>query len=208
MPISVAILISGRGSNMKALADYAAKDDVPAKITLVLADKPADGLNTADEMGIPAIVIAADDYGSKTDHEAAVMKAIDASGADVVFLAGYMRLLSGDFCRHYQDRLFNIHPSLLPRHKGLDTHAKAIAAGDKTHGCSVHLVTEAMDDGTVLAQRKIDVLAADTEKTLAARVLAEEHLLYPALLNDLATKRLVIKNGIPTRLTRPTLPTQ
>ncbi len=188
MPISVAILISGRGSNMKALADYAEKDDVPAKITLVLADKPADGINTAKEMGIPTTVIAADDYGSKTDHEAAVMKAIDESGANVVFLAGYMRLLSGDFCRHYQGCLFNIHPSLLPLHKGLDTHAKVIAAGDKTHGCSVHLVTEAMDDGTVLYQRKIDVLAADTEKTLAARVLEEEHLLYPALLNRLATK--------------------
>ena len=197
MTLKLAILISGRGSNMVALADYAAQEDVDCEIVAVIADKNAAGLEIAAEKGLSAHAILRSDYTSKEAHEAAVIEAIDRTGADVVFLAGYMRLLSADFCTHYQDRLFNIHPSLLPRHKGLDTHEKAIAAGDKTHGCSVHLVTEEMDDGLVLAQREVTVLEDDSPERLAKRVLVEEHQLYPALLGALCSGLLKIEDGIP-----------
>ncbi|MCE2518117.1 MAG: phosphoribosylglycinamide formyltransferase, partial [Alphaproteobacteria bacterium] len=191
MPLRLAILISGRGSNMEALAHYTAQPDVPAEIVLVLADAEAAGLETAAQLGLAARSVR------RSDHVAAVMAAIDSSRADVVFLAGYMRLLSPQFCACYADRLFNIHPSLLPRHKGLDTHARAIAAGDSIHGCSVHMVTEEMDDGLVLAQREVPVHPDDTPETLAARVLIEEHHLYPSLLGALATGLLTITDGVP-----------
>lgn len=197
MPLRLAILISGRGSNMEALARYAAQPEVPAEIVLVLADQEAAGLAVAEEMGIPALALPRSDFASTADHEAAIMAAIDNAAADAVFLAGYMRLLSAVFCGHYADRLFNIHPSLLPRHKGLDTHTRAIAAGDKHHGCSVHMVTEEMDDGLVLARRIVTVRPDDTPDQLAARVLAEEHQLYPSLLGALATGLLTITDGVP-----------
>lgn len=197
MTLKLAILISGRGSNMVALADYAAQEDVDCEIVAVIADKNAAGLAIAAEKGLSAYAVLRSDYTSKEAHEAAVIKAIDDAEADAVFLAGYMRLLSAHFCTHYQGRLFNIHPSLLPRHKGLDTHEKAIAAGDKTHGCSVHLVTEEMDDGLVLAQREVPVLDDDSPERLAARVLVEEHQLYPALLGALCSGLLTIEDGIP-----------
>jgi formyltetrahydrofolate-dependent phosphoribosylglycinamide formyltransferase len=197
MALKLAILISGRGSNMLALVEYAAQNDVPCDIVAVVADRPAAGLGLAEERGLPVHEIPAADFADKTAHEEAVGRVIDKSGADVIFLAGYMRLLTAGFCRRYRDRLFNIHPSLLPRHKGLDTHARALAAGDKFHGCSVHLVTAEMDDGAVLAQRKVPVRDGDTAETLAARVLAEEHQLYPALLGALASGVLTVKNGRP-----------
>ena len=197
MPLRVAILISGRGSNMTALAKYAAQDDVPAEIALVLADKPAAGLTVAEEMGLTTAAILRSDYQNAASHEAAIMNAIDHAKADVIFLAGYMRLLSAKFCQDYEGRLFNIHPSLLPRHKGLDTHSKALAAGDETHGCSVHMVSPEMDDGLVLAQRQVAVSKNDSEESLAAKVLTEEHLLYPALLGALASGLLAITDGVP-----------
>ena len=197
MALKVAILISGRGSNMVALADYAAQDEVDCEIVAVIADCEAAGLAIAAERGLKAICVNRQDYPDKTAHEAAVISAIDHAGADAVFLAGYMRLLSAAFCHYYQDKLFNIHPSLLPRHKGLDTHARAIAAGDRRHGCSVHLVTEDMDDGLVLAQRDVPVMAGDTPDSLAARVLVQEHQLYPALLGALSSGLLAIRDGVP-----------
>lgn len=197
MPLRVAILISGRGSNMTALAKYAAQDDVPAEIAVVLADQPAEGLAAAEKLGLPTAAILRSDYATAADHEAAIIEALDQAKADVVFLAGYMRLLSARFCHDYEGRLFNIHPSLLPRHKGLDTHAKALAAGDEAHGCSVHMVSPEMDDGLVLAQRQVRITPDDTEESLAAKVLKQEHLLYPALLGALASGLLVIKDGVP-----------
>ena len=197
MPLKLAILISGRGSNMVALADYIAQEDVECEIVVVLADKDAAGLQIAADRGITTALVNSGDYPDKAAHEAAVISALDNAGADIIFLAGYMRLLSAEFCAHFQDRLFNIHPSLLPRHKGLDTHEKAIAAGDKVHGCSVHLVTEEMDDGLVLAQREVPVFDDDTPDILAARVLKEEHQLYPALLGALVAGLLTVQHGIP-----------
>lgn len=197
MTLRLAILISGRGSNMKALIDYAAQDDVAAEVVLVAADQDAKGLGIAADHGIKTVSILPENGQSKAEHEARVMAAIDDAKADVIFLAGYMRLLSADFCQYYADRLFNIHPSLLPRHKGLDTHAKAIAAGDTHHGCSVHLVTAEMDDGLVLAQRQVEIAPDDNAESLADKVLAEEHQLYPALLGALAAGLLTVKNGNP-----------
>ncbi len=185
--VPVAVLISGRGSNMLALAEACAKPDYPASIVLVLADKAdAGGLEAARALGIKAVAIARSDHASKAAHEAAVQAALAESGAQIVCLAGYMRLLSAEFLAPWQGRIINIHPSLLPRHTGLDTHARALAAGDAEHGCSVHHVTAGMDEGPVMAQARVAVLPGETAETLAARVLAEEHRLYPQALAALA----------------------
>jgi phosphoribosylglycinamide formyltransferase-1 len=201
MTLRVAIMISGRGSNMEALIRHAQRDDVPAEVSLVLADKDAPGLKIASALGVATDTIMRTDYDSTEEHEAAIITALDNVGigvgvrADAIFLAGYMRLLSPKFCRHYEGRLFNIHPSLLPRHKGLNTHAKAIKAGDKTHGCSVHLVTERIDDGPVLDYREVDVHSNEKAEALAKRVLDQEHRLYPSILDKLATGEILVRDG-------------
>jgi phosphoribosylglycinamide formyltransferase-1 len=192
MPLRLGILISGRGSNMLALAEYAQQDDVNADIALVIADKPAQGLDHAAQLGIETLLLDRGDYQNRANHEAAIINALDDAEVDAVFLAGYMRVLLADFCRHYEGRLFNIHPSLLPRHKGLDTHQRALDGGDREHGCSVHLVTADLDDGPVLIQRAVPVLADDDADTLAARVLKEEHIIYPMALGALAAGLLSI----------------
>ena len=200
MAYRIAILISGRGSNMLALADYAGQDAVDADIAVVIADQPAAGLDQARDRGIPTQLIDRSDYANRQDHETAVMTAIDGArgdgaGVDGVFLAGYMRVLSARFCQHYENRLFNIHPSLLPRHKGLDTHQRALDAGDERHGCSVHMVTAELDDGPVLLQRDVPVLKTDDATSLAARVLVQEHMIYPMVLGALATGLLDTTDG-------------
>ncbi len=182
---------------MIALADYALQDDVPCTIVAVIADTDAPGLIAAAQRGLPTFKLPAEDYTSKAEHEAAIIDIINNTGAENIFLAGYMRLLSANFCMAFEHRLFNIHPSLLPRHKGLDTHERALAAGDKSHGCSVHLVSPEMDDGLILAQRAVEVRDDDTPDTLAARVLDEEHKLYPALLGALAAQLLTFDDGQP-----------
>jgi phosphoribosylglycinamide formyltransferase-1 len=180
---------------MTALLDYACQTEVPITPVLALADGMAPGLEAAESRGISALSLPREDYTSKADHEAAVISAVEDSGAEMIALAGYMRLLSADFCRRFEDRIINIHPSLLPRHKGLDTHRRAIESGDEQHGCSVHLVTAGMDEGPVIAQRAVPVMDDDTPEVLAARVLAEEHQLYPLVLGALACGRIIIKNG-------------
>ena len=195
MSYRLAILISGRGSNMIALADYALQDAVDAEIAVVIADKPAAGLDLAKARGIPVQMIDRQDYSTRQDHEAAIMNLIDSLDVDGVFLAGYMRVLSAEFCQHFNHRLFNIHPSLLPRHKGLDTHQRALDAGDETHGCSVHLVTAELDDGPVLIQREVDVMDNDDADSLAARVLTQEHIIYPMVLGALASGLLSVSDG-------------
>jgi phosphoribosylglycinamide formyltransferase-1 len=185
--VPVAILISGRGSNMGALIAASLHGDFPAKIVSVISDKPdAKGLEHAREFGIEAVAIPRSDYASKSEHEAAVMAALDASGAKIVALAGYMRLLSGDFVQRYAGRMINIHPSLLPAFPGLATHERALAAGCRVHGCTVHFVTEGMDEGPIIEQQAIRVERDDTPETLAARVLEAEHKIYPQALAMLA----------------------
>jgi phosphoribosylglycinamide formyltransferase-1 len=183
----VAVLISGRGSNMEALIRATKDADYPAEIVGVLSDnRDAKGLETAAAEGIPARAVPRKDYASKHEHEAAIQAALEEFGAEIVCLAGFMRLLSGAFLAPWDGRIINIHPSLLPKHKGLDTHARAIQAGDTVHGCSVHHVTAGMDEGPVICQAQVPVLPNDTPETLAAKVLKEEHRIYPLALAKLA----------------------
>ena len=180
----VAVLISGRGSNLAALIEAAAAPDYPAEIALVLSNRPdAAGLATAARHGIEALCLDHRAHGqNRPAHEAAIDAALTERGIELVCLAGYMRLLTPYFVGRWQGRMLNIHPSLLPAFPGLNTHARALAAGVALHGCTVHLVTETMDEGPILAQAAIPVLSGDTEATLGARVLAQEHRLYPQAL--------------------------
>lgn len=178
----VAVLISGRGSNMAALI-YAAKGpDCPFEIVLVTGDKPgAAGLDLAESEAVQVARISAADLG-KTAFFDTLDRMIRESGADYIALAGFMRIVPADFIARWSDRILNIHPSLLPKYKGLDTHRQAIGNRDKVAGCSVHIVTAKVDDGPVLAQTEVAVMPGDTEETLAARVLIAEHQLYSRTL--------------------------
>ena len=182
----VGVLISGRGSNMIALVEAARAPDYPAQIALVLSNKPdAPGLAWACEQDVPALAIDAKPFGADREaHERAVDAALRAAGVQVVALAGYMRVLTPWFVNAWAGRMINIHPSLLPAHPGLHTHARAIAAGDQEAGCTVHLVTEGVDEGPILGQARVPVLAGDDADALAARVLEQEHRLYPRVLAD------------------------
>lgn len=183
----VAVLISGRGSNLGALIAAGMKPDYPAQIVAVISDKAdAAGLERAAGMDIPARAVVRKDYASKEEHEAAIHQAVVDAGAEFICLAGFMRILSPDFVQRWKGRMINIHPSLLPAFPGLDTHHRALAAGCRIHGASVHFVTEEMDDGPVIAQAAVPVLNDDTAETLGERVLKAEHKLYPAALALLA----------------------
>ncbi len=182
----VAILISGGGSNLAALADGMAESDV-AKPVLALSNEPeVDGLRKAAERNIPTEIVSHLDYPNRTSFEAAMISRLDAVQPDIICLAGFMRILTAGFISRFRGRILNIHPSLLPRHKGLDTHIRALEAGDRKHGCTVHLVTEKLDDGPILGQARVPVEADDTPVSLAARVLRQEHRLYPKVLDRFA----------------------
>ncbi len=182
----VAVLISGAGSNMAALIDAAGQADTPFDVVLVLSNKPdAGGLAIADAKGVPTAVIDHAAFGKdRTAHEQAIQAVLEAQGVEVVALAGYMRLLTPFLVGRWAGRMLNIHPSLLPNYPGLDTHARAIAAGDTEAGCTVHLVTEGVDEGPVLGQAVVPIQPDDTPAALAQRVLASEHRLYPQALAD------------------------
>lgn len=184
----VVAFISGGGSNMLALAKACEAADYPADIVAVFSDKPgAGGLAKAEALGIPTHVFERKTYGSKAEHEAAILAALADIGPDLICLAGYMRLLSGDFIRAHEGKILNIHPSLLPLFPGLHTHQRALEAGMKVAGCTVHFVTEGMDEGPVIAQSVVPVLIDDTADTLAARVLTVEHRTYAAALKLVAS---------------------
>ena len=184
----VAVLISGRGSNMQALIEAARSEDYPAKIALVIANQPdAGGLEIAAAAGVEALAIDHRPHGKDREaHERVIDAALRDRGIEIVALAGYMRVLTPFLVRSWSGRMINIHPSLLPKYPGLHTHERAIAAGDAEAGCTVHLVTEGVDEGPILGQARAPILPGDTPDTLAARVLAEEHKLYPKCLADLA----------------------
>ncbi|HEX5326720.1 MAG TPA: phosphoribosylglycinamide formyltransferase [Acetobacteraceae bacterium] len=186
-----AVLISGRGSNLAALLRTAADPAYPAAISLVISNRAdAAGIAHAATAGVPVRVIEHQPYrGDRVAHETAINAALREADIELVCLAGYMRLLSGFLVDAWTGRMLNIHPSLLPAFPGLHTHARALAAGVKLHGCTVHLVTLATDGGPVLAQAAVPVLAGDTEASLAARVLAQEHVSYPLALRLLASGR-------------------
>ncbi|MGG5887830.1 phosphoribosylglycinamide formyltransferase [Falsiroseomonas sp. HC035] len=181
---------------MAALLRAAAVPDYPAEIGLVLSNRAdAPGLALAQAAGVPTVVVESRGR-DKAGFEAAMQAEFTRHGIGLLALAGFMRVLTPNFCRAWQDRLVNIHPSLLPSFRGLDTHARALAAGVRLHGCTVHLVTPGVDEGPILAQAAVAVLPRDTEATLAARVLAQEHLLYPAALAWLAAGRVRIVDDV------------
>ena len=188
--LKVGVLLSGRGSNMLALAEYKRVADPAYEIVLVASNVPeARGLVLAKRLGLKTWA-----HSHKGLERAEFDMIVDAElrrhGVELIALAGYMRLLSSEFIRAWEGRILNIHPSLLPRHKGLDTHRKALLAGDLEAGCSVHLVTDELDSGPVLAQARVRIAARDDAESLAARVLDEEHRLYPAALDSYARQLL------------------
>lgn len=194
----VGVLISGRGSNMTALLRAAAVPGYPATIALVLSNRAdAAGLAVARAAGIPTAVVESRPFkGDRAGFEQAMEAELARHGVELVALAGFMRVLTEGFVERWRDRLINIHPSLLPLFKGLDTHARAMAAGVKLHGCTVHLVRSGVDEGPILAQAAVPVLPDDDEATLAARVLAEEHRLYPAALAWLAAGQVRVDGDV------------
>jgi phosphoribosylglycinamide formyltransferase-1 len=179
----VAVLISGRGSNMSALIGAAMNPSFPGEIVAVLSNKPdAGGLETAALYGIPAKAVNHRDHETRESHEAALIRILDEFRPDIVCLAGYMRLLTHRFVEHYKGRMINIHPSLLPLFPGLHTHERALQAGMRVHGCTVHFVTEDMDEGPIIAQAAIAIEPGDTPDRLSDRLLRAEHRLYPHAL--------------------------
>lgn len=182
----VGVLISGRGSNMEALIDAARADDCPYEVVLVLSNRPnAGGLEAARSMGVEARAIDQRDFTDRENHERAIDDALRSAGVEYVALAGYMRVLTPFLVGAWEGRMLNVHPSLLPKYPGLNTHRRALEAGDAEAGCTIHLVTHDLDDGPILGQASVPVLPGDDEASLSARVLAEEHRLYPAALAKL-----------------------
>jgi len=189
--MKIAVLISGRGSNLQALIDACKDDSFPAKIVLVLSNKAdAQGLERAKQAGIPTAFLVPKNFTDRDAFDAAISEAIVASGAQFVCLAGYMRLLSEDFVRTWRDKLINVHPSLLPAFKGLNVHEQTLEAGARFSGCTVHFVRPAMDEGPIIAQAVVPVLADDTPDTLAARILEQEHIIYPLAVRLIAEGRV------------------
>ena len=195
-----AILISGRGSNMSALIAAARAPDFPAEIALVLSNKNnAAGLVLARQAGIATAVVDHKIYAGRDEFEGSMQAMLDIHRIDLICLAGFMRILSAPFVARWQRRMLNIHPSLLPSFRGLDTHARAIEAGVKLHGCTVHFVEPELDAGPIIAQAAVELRDDDTPETLGARVLIEEHALYPAALALVAAGRVEIV-GARTRI--------
>jgi len=190
-PLRTLILISGRGSNMLAIARAASEGTLNAQILAVISDKPdAAGLQAAADLGIPCRVIAPTAREARSDYDHRLAMQIRELAPDVIALAGFMRVLSSGFVQEFAGRLLNIHPSLLPKYRGLHTHEKVLQSGDAEHGCSVHFVTEELDGGPVLIQARVKVQPKDTVETLSARVQAQEHKIYPMALDWMSKGRV------------------
>ncbi len=201
--MKVGVLISGRGSNLQALLDAATDPAYPAEVALVVSNKAdAPGLERAARAGVATRVIPRRDYPDRAACDAAMTAALEDAGVELVCLAGFMRLLSEAFVDYWRDRMINIHPSLLPLFPGLDTHARALAAGVKLHGCTVHFVRFEMDSGPIVGQAAVPVLPGDDAETLAARVLEAEHRLYPHCLRLVAEGRVTVR-GETAEIDRP-----
>lgn len=192
----IVILISGRGSNMQAIVEAAQSQAWPAQIAAVISNKPdAAGLKFAASQGITTAVVESKGFASRDLFDAALQVEIDRYAPDLVVLAGFMRILTPAFVQHYENRIINIHPSLLPSFVGLHTHQQALDAGVKLHGATVHFVTAELDHGPIIDQAAIRVLAGDTEDTLAQRLLVKEHHIYPRAVRLFIEDRLLIKAG-------------
>jgi phosphoribosylglycinamide formyltransferase-1 len=193
---NIVILISGRGSNMEAIVRACRAEAWPARIAAVISNKPdAAGLAFAQAHGIPTAVVDHKAQASREAFDAALRETIDSFQPDLVVLAGFMRILTVPFVEHYAGRMLNIHPSLLPQFPGLHTHRQALAAGVAEHGATVHFVTAELDHGPAVLQARIEVRPGDTEDSLAARLLAQEHLIYPQAVRLFVEDRLSIENG-------------
>jgi len=189
--MKLAVLVSGRGSNLQALIDACAADDFPAEIALVLSNKAdAYGLERARAANIPTVVLSHKNFEDRESFDEAMSAKIEESGAELVCLAGFMRLLSDGFVRQWRDRLINIHPSLLPAFKGLHVHERTIEEGARFSGCTVHFVRPAMDEGPIISQAVVAVHPTDTPDDLAARILEQEHIIYPRAVKYIAEGRV------------------
>ncbi len=197
MPLKIVVLLSGEGTLLQSFINRQ-QSGLPIEIVAVISNRPnVGGLARAQKAEIPAHEIDHKLFPDRPTFEAALIKLIDFYKPDLIVLAGFMRILGEQFVDHYQGKLINIHPALLPKYKGLDTHRRAIEAGDTEHGSSVHLVTSELDGGPVIAQIKLPILPGDTAETLTERTKQKEHLLYPEVLRWIAEKRLVLATGTP-----------
>jgi len=195
-PLRLAVVISGRGSNMATIARECLAGRLDACVELVVADRvTAGGIALARELGLATAVVPFADYADRPAFEQALIATIDAARPDLVVLAGFMRILTPAFVAHYAGRMLNIHPSLLPRHRGLHTHRRALECGDTHHGASVHFVTAELDGGPAVLQSRLAVHPDDTEATLSARVQATEYRIYPRVIDWIASERLVWRDG-------------
>ena len=196
--LALAIVISGRGSNMAAIAQACARGMIGARVVRVIADRPdAGGLAVAHGLGLQTTVVASRDFADRAAFEQALGAAIDASGAGLVILAGFMKILSPEFAQRYAGAMLNIHPSLLPKFPGLHTHQRVLEAGDREHGASVHFVTGELDAGPVVLQARVPVLPDDTAGRLSARVQQQEYIIYPEAIGLIAAGRLQLVEGKP-----------
>lgn len=197
MEAKLAVLISGRGTNLQSLIDATAAPDFPAEIAIVISNRPkAQGLIRADKAGIPHKVIDHKDFETREDFETALDETLRLANVEFVALAGFMRMLTAGFVNKWRDRLINIHPSLLPSFRGLHVHERMIDAGVKLAGCTVHFVSAELDAGPIIGQAAVPVLPGDTAETLAARILEEEHKLYPACIRLLAEKKARVSGAV------------
>jgi len=195
-PLELAILISGRGSNMVTIARACLAGQINARVRVVISDRPdVAGLAAARDLGIEALTIPWAGAGDREGFEHALSEALDARRTDLIVLAGFMRILSSGFVARYAGRMLNVHPSLLPKYTGLHTHRRALEAMDKEHGASVHFVTAELDGGPLVLQSRVPILPGDTEAGLAARVQATEHLIYPKVIGMMADGRLSWDEG-------------
>ncbi len=190
------ILISGRGSNLQAILDQVTSGQLPVDIRGVISNRPdAYGLSRARQAGIHTQALDHKDFSNRGEFDTALCQSIDQQQPDLLVLAGFMRILTPEFVEHYRGRMVNIHPSLLPKFRGLNTHERALAAGEQEHGVTVHFVTPELDGGPVIAQAKVPILARDDAETLANRVLEQEHQLYPQVIGWFIQGRVVLKGN-------------
>ena len=195
MPSRIVVLISGSGTNLQALIDACKTSGFPGEVVAVISNKPdAYGLVRAQENKIATHTISHKDYDSRDDYDLALIKQIDRFEPDLVVLAGFMRILTANFVQHFSGKLLNIHPSLLPKYQGLNTHQRAIDANDKEHGVSVHFVTEELDGGPVILQAKVPIFDGDTSDDLASRVHEQEHRIYPLVVKWFCKGRVVMSD--------------
>lgn len=193
--LPIVVLVSGSGSNLQAIIDAAA-EGLPVEIRAVVSNRAdAFGLTRAERAGIPSVVLDHQAFATREAYDRELIRLIDSYRPGLVVLAGFMRILTPRFVNHFSDRLLNIHPSLLPRYRGLHTHRRVLEAGDREHGASVHLVTEELDGGPLLLQVSVPVEPGDDEESLAARVLSQEHIIYPMVIGWFAKGRIKVDNG-------------